>query len=98
MASIKELAKAYEPPQTKNIADLERVSVDIDVQEITRTKTDGEEFKLNIAVIDEQEYRVPNSVLGDLKILLEKKPDVRFFSVVKSGTGMQTKYTVLEAQ
>ena len=33
MASLKEAAQAYEPPQAKNIADLDKVSVDISITE-----------------------------------------------------------------
>jgi len=98
MATIKESALAYEPPQTKNIAELEYVSVDIDIAEETHQKNDGEEFTVKIAVIDNQKYRIPNSVLEGLKSILKKFPDTKYFCVDRSGAGMNTKYQVLPHQ
>ena len=95
MSNIKDMAKAYEPQTTKNICELEEVSVDIDVKEVTRTDGKGDSFKLLIADVDGQEYRVPVSVLKNLKAILEKKPDVKKFTVGKSGEGMNTEYTVI---
>jgi len=33
MGTIKDEAKAYEPPQTKNISDLDKVPTDIEIEE-----------------------------------------------------------------
>jgi len=95
MKSIKEMAAAFEPKQTKNIADLDKVSVDMKIE--TRTFKEGtdEEFSVNVVVLDGEEYRVPNTVLVAVKAMLERKPDLKFISVSKSGSGLGTKYTVM---
>ena len=95
MTSIKEQAESYEPKQTKNISDLDRVSVDVSIREETFTKSDGEEFTINLTEVDGEQYRVPVSVLKSLKAVLSEKPDMKFFKVKKSGDGMNTSYTVI---
>lgn len=100
MSTIGEEAKDYEPKQTKNIADLDKVSVDLQIEPDERSGTDkdGNVFKYKVTIIDEEEYRVPNSVLKALKVHLEQKPDLKEFKVVKSGEGLNTTYTVVPLQ
>ena len=95
MANLKETASAYEAPQTLNIADLEVVSTDLDVQEKTGTNKDGDDFTYNYVEVEGKQYRVPNSVLTELKTILEEKPDLQKFRVKKTGQGLQTRYTVV---
>ena len=45
MATLKEEALAYEPPQTMNIADLEKIPVEIELFDGEGTSKDGEVFK-----------------------------------------------------
>jgi len=99
MAKLGEEAKAYEPPKTKNIADLEVVRVDAEMEEKEFTKKDEEgkeeTFTVNVIVVNNEEYRVPNSVLKSLKAILEKKPELKTFQVAKTGEGFKTEYTVI---
>ncbi len=97
MPSIKESARTYEPPQTLNIADLERVSVDIDLKDAIGGKP-GEEFKYKFIVVADKEYRVPGTVIGQLKAILETLPDTKNFNVSKTGEGRATKYQVIPIQ
>lgn len=90
MPSIKDEAKAYEPSKTKNIADLEKVPVEMPVDD-----REGDYGKYKVIVIDGVDYRIPASVIATLKTLLEDKPSMEFFKVVKSGEGMKTQYTVV---
>lgn len=100
MATLKDTAKAYEPPQTKNIADLEMVSVDVEIKEETFSKQEtGEEFTVKVIEVDGEKYRVPNSVLKQMKAILEKLPETKFVSVSKTGTGIKnTTYQVIPMQ
>ena len=98
MGSIKEQAQAYMPPQTKNIAELEYVDINTDMVVEEHTNSKGEDFTVNVATIEGNKYRVPNSVLEALKGIIEKFPDTKYFCVSKSGTGMSTKYQVLPHQ
>lgn len=95
MQSLKESAMAYEPQHTKNIADLEKVDVNLQLEDREGKDSKGEVFKYKVIIVDKEEYRVPGKVLGDLKAILEKKPTLTSFSVSKKGTGMNTVYTVI---
>ena len=96
MATLQEEAAAYVPPQTKNIADLDAISVSLNVEEEEYTKKDSNEtFKVLIAEIDGEKYRVPKSVIAELKVMLAEKPDMTEFKVAKAGEGMNTKYSVI---
>jgi len=95
MTSIRESAKSYESPSTKNICELKSVNTEMDIREETFTTKDGENFTVNIITVDGEDYRIPNSVLKSLRDILEEKPDVTKFKVVKKGEGMQTSYTVV---
>lgn len=95
MGSIKEEAQGYEPPQTKNIAELERIPTELQVEERTGTKKDGKSFTYNVVVLSGEDYRIPNSVLKSLKVILEEKPDLKEFKVKKTGEGLNTEYTVV---
>ncbi len=95
MATLKEEAKAYEPPQTKNIADLEVVPTDMEVEEKEFTKEDGSTFSLKVINFNNEDYRVPLSVLKALKTILEEKPDLKNFKVKRDGEGLKTTYTVV---
>lgn len=95
MSSIKESAKGFIPKSTKNIAELQSVSVDLAVFEGKGKNKNNEEFTYNYIEVDGEEYRVPDKVLKDLKAILEKKPTLKTFSVTKQGTGLNTSYTVV---
>ncbi|MBW2969470.1 hypothetical protein KY314_05160 [Candidatus Woesearchaeota archaeon] len=95
MASLKDTAQAYEPPQTLNIADLDKVPTEAEVKSETGKNKDDEEFTYNYIEVEGQRYRVPNSVLTELKTILEEKPDLKEFRVKKTGSGLQTRYTVI---
>jgi hypothetical protein len=95
MAKLKDEALQYEAPQTKNIADLKEVSVELDLQDREGKDNNGEVFKYKVIVVEGEDYRVPGSVIGNLKGILEKKPDLKKFSVSKQGEGMNTRYTLI---
>lgn len=90
MAKLKEEAQKYESKQVKNIAELEIVTIDLDVKE-----ANDAEFPYKFIEVDGEKYRVPESVLGSLKAILEDNPNLAKFRVKKSGEGMKTKYTVI---
>lgn len=94
MASIIDSAKAYEPKQTLNIADLSEVDVNLDLQDRTGTDNDGKEFSYQVAVIEGKEYRVPAMVLEKLKEALKIRPDIKKIKVNRSGSGLNTRYSI----
>jgi len=95
MVQIKEEAEAYESKQTKNISELPLVAIDLEIKEETFKDGDGKEFTIKFVEINNERYRVPVSVLKNLKAILEEKPDLKTFKVKKIGSGMNTEYTVI---
>ena len=94
MAKLTDFAKAYEPKQMKNIADLKVVSVDENIETETRDGKEGP-YTVSFITINGEEYRVVMSVIEQLKAILESKPGLKTFKVNKTGTGMATKYQVI---
>lgn len=95
MATIKEEANEYVGQQTKNIADLKAVDVNMNIEDREGKDKEGVVFKYKVVIVDKEEYRIPGKVLGDLKSILEKKPDLKTFAVTKTGAGIGTQYTVI---
>lgn len=95
MTTLKEEAQAYQPPQTLNIADLEKIPVDIELKDGKGKEGTPDEFTYKYAEINGQKYRVAGSIIGGLKALLQKMPTLKFVSVLKQGEGMNTRYQVI---
>jgi hypothetical protein len=102
MSKISDFAKEYEPQQTtKNIADLPEVSIDLELEDdnfeftdkVTRqTKTVNQK----VINLNGENYRVPVSVIQQLKIILEDNPKLKKFKVKRSGsTKDDTRYQVI---
>ena len=82
MGTLKEGAMAYEPPTTLNIADLDKVPVEMELKDGEGKDSAGEVFKYKYVVIDEKQYRVPGRVLGGIKGILEKMPHIKLVSEI----------------
>ncbi len=95
MATLGEEAKVYESPQTKNIADLQQVDIDLQLYDGEGMDKQGKTFKYKYIEVNGEEYRVPGKVLGDIKEIQIEKPDMKTFKVSKKGEGLNSKYTVI---
>jgi len=95
MANIKECAENYIAKETKNIAELERVSVDLEIENKVVNQGESNEWNYDFVTIDEEEYKVNQTVLKQLKVQLEANPSLLFFKVSKEGEGLKTAYTVI---
>lgn len=93
--TIKSFSEEYESKVTDVISVLDKISVDLEIRKETFTNDNDEEFTVNLVTIDEQDYRVPDSVLKQLKVHLEENPKLKFFKVKKEGEGLKTSYTVI---
>lgn len=96
MAQVKigELAKEYESKATKNITELAEISTDLEVFDDQFETTDKvtkqlKVVKQKVICVSGINYRVPSSVLQQLKIVLEDNPNLKKFKVKKSGTMME---------
>lgn len=97
MATLKEFAKQYVPKQTKNIAELEVINIEeLHIKSATATDSEGKDFTYNYVEKDNAEYRVPNSVVAEIKEIVAAKPDTKMLKVVRSGSGLNTKYKVIQ--
>jgi hypothetical protein len=103
MANIKETALNYKAPETKNIAELTMIPVDVELTDKEFSKEvkaeDGSitqvPFTVTVFTLEEEEYRMPKTVLKQLKAQLEENTEIEFFKVKKEGSGMNTVYTVI---
>ena len=102
MSKISEFAKDYEPTATtKNIADLPEVSTDLELEDDSYEYTDKASGKTKvitqkIVVLNNEKYRVPISVIQQLKVILEDNPEQKKFKVKRSGsTKDDTRYQVI---
>jgi hypothetical protein len=93
--TIKDSAINYKPKTAKNISELKAVSVNLILQEEIGRDQDGIEYSFHYILVENEKYRIPDTVLKDLKQILEKKPSLKTFSVSRSGEGRNTKYTVI---
>ena len=96
--NIKEIARQTAEKNTNttiaNIAELDSVDVNIDL--IDKTFAENTEKQFTVTGFygnDGKFYRVPKSVLNQLAPLFEVC-DFEKFRVIKTGTGMNTQYTV----
>lgn len=95
MTTIKESAENYVPASSLTIADLEAVSVSTEIVKKTYKKDTPDEYTNNVIVQDGKDYRVPDVVRKQLKVMISEKPDMKTFKVKKEGEGIQTAYTVV---
>ncbi len=95
MATLKEEAQAYVPPQTKNIAEIQKISVDLDLKDGDGKDKDGIVYKYKYTLINGEKYRVAGSILGGIKNLLKLNPNLQFVQVLVEGQGMNTRYQVI---
>lgn len=97
MATIKQEAQAYEQKASiKNIADLPEVSTELELKTEKGKNTEtGEEFEYKFIELNNEKYRVPTKVIGDIKVILGENPNLKKFKVKKTGIGIETKYTTI---
>ena len=93
--NLKESAQAYEPPQTLNISELDKVPLDIEVTTESHKDNEGKDFEGLYATVAGKKYRIPYSVLKDIKGIMTKMPNVKYVTVSKTGQGMATRYQVM---
>ena len=99
---LNDYAKDFEPAsKTKNIADLKEVPADIELIDDefeVKDKVTGQMkvVKQKVIVVNNEQYRIPSSVIAQLKVVLEDNPNLKKFKVKKSGTTMDdTRYMLI---
>lgn len=91
MGSIKEEAQGYESKaKVKNISELPNVDITLAV-----FSADDVDFPYQYIEVEGERYKIPASVLANLKAILEENPEIKKFKVKRTGEGMDTRYTVI---
>ena len=94
-----ELWSGARKKQTLNITELDKIDIDIPLldDEFTFTNDKGQEetVKQKIIRVGGEKYKVPVSVLRQLKEQIKENPKLQYFKVKKSGEGLKTVYTVI---
>ncbi len=94
MTTLKESAQDYVPKRTLNVTDLDRVDLSFDVEDRSGTNSEGKDFQYKVIVVNSQEYRVPATVLEEIKKIIKIKPEAKFVKVSSTGSGLNTSYSV----
>ena len=101
--TLKELAQKQEIRTFKKIEEFKAINVNNEITERTCMTKEGKEFNIfEISLYNEDtdatdNVRVPKSVVFGLQVLLKDNPHLEYFKVVRTGQGMNTRYTVLPA-
>lgn len=101
LGSLKEIAKNTTIRNYKQIQDFKYIDVNIELATRTCYTKNNEPFVIKeVSLYNEDtdevdKVRVPNSVISGLHVLLKDNPDLKYFRVIKTGDGMNTRYTVL---
>lgn len=90
-----EALQSEAPTKSKNITELPQVSTSLVIEEETFTNNENKEVTVKIVRVGKEKYRVPQSVINSLKVMLEDNPNLKTFKVRKTGEGMDTRYTVI---
>ena len=99
--TLKDLAQQEKPRVFKKIEDFEAINVNNEISERICYTKEGKEFKIKeISLYNEDtdeidKVRIPQTVILGLHALLKHNPDLEYFRVIKTGQGMNTRYTVL---
>ncbi len=106
MTNLKQESQAYEPKVTLNIADLDKVDLTWTIEtrsgKTKKLDPEGKEYEetytYKVMLINDLEYRVPNTVLEEIQKMLDLKPDLQFVKVEKTGAGISTRYAVKKVE
>ena len=72
MTTLKETAVAYKGK--KELTDLDKISVNLEMQQGTFTNNEGKEIVYNYIEIDGYKYTVKGVIMNQIKRLLEARP------------------------
>lgn len=93
--SIRQVAQNFQPKTVKNITELKSIDIDLLTTMEKGVDQEGIEYDYTCIEVNGEKYRVPDSVLGQLKQILQKKPSMKNYAVTKTGEGRLTRYQVI---
>lgn len=95
MTTLKDDSLSFQAKETKNITDLDKFTIDMPTQSREGKDRNGMAYTYKVVIVDGTDYRVPQTVLSQIKNSLRVKPTTKTFKASKTGTGLKTKYTVV---
>jgi hypothetical protein len=95
MTTLKETATAYEPKRTLIVSDLPMISILEPTEERNDVDKNNKPYSYVVMVRDGVDYRVPSSVLEQIKNITEIDEKITEVQISKKGEGMDSKYTVI---
>lgn len=94
MVTLGEYAKTYEAQKVGNVADLDELPLNVPISEKKGVDKDNVPYSYFVVEINGLQYRVPGSVIDEIQMLQKLSPNLTKVKVIKSGSGMNTKYKV----
>jgi hypothetical protein len=102
MAKISDFVEGYKSlNKTKNISELPEVSTELEMEDDEYEYTDAvtkqtKVVKQKVVTLNGERYRVPVTVIQQLKVILKDNAKITRFKVIKSGTTKDdTRYQVI---
>jgi hypothetical protein len=96
MATIKQEAENYVVKVTKTVADLPKLSIDLEVFEGSDEDKDGKPYSYKYVELNGEKFRMPSTVLSAIQENLKENKNLKEVKVKKKGTGLSTEYTVIQ--
>jgi len=93
MTTLKDEALAYELQRTLNVAELPKIPIDTEIFEKIGEDEDGKSYSFRYITLNGQQYRIPKTVLDQVKTILKLRPEIKFVKVDRTGIGKATRYT-----
>lgn len=95
MTTLKEAAQNFAPKTTKNIAELTSFPVSLELKDGQGVDNEGKPFSYKYVELNGDHFRVPGSVIAQIKELLIENPNLQNVKAKKSGAGLNTRYNVI---
>ena len=69
--------------------------MEIDLKTDHGKDDNGENYEFKFIEVNGEKYRIPGSVIGGIKGILEKMPNTMYVTVTRTGQGLNTRYQVM---
>jgi len=92
---LKEAATKFVAKTISNVAVLDRVPINAEIELKTFKEGTKEEYESYIATIEGNEFYIAMSVMGQIQEFIADMPGLKAVRVKKNGEGLNTRYVVI---
>ncbi len=96
MGTLKEESINYQPSKVKNVTELSELDISAEVLDGEGADDEGKPYNYKYILVEKERYRVPTPVLEAIQEILKVKPDTVKVKVTSTGTGLATRYKVIQ--